>query len=128
MGNSKIENYKKAVKKLAQVVSEAGEHPSELIRDGVIQRFEFCTELAWKSIREYMLNQHFAELNSPKTVMKEAFSNGIISCDKEWLSILNDRNLTAHIYDEATAEEIFGRIQSQYLKAFEELNSFFNNL
>lgn len=45
------------------------------IRDGVIQRFEFCVELAWKTLREYLLDQGYTEINSPKSVMKQAFAD-----------------------------------------------------
>lgn len=35
--------------------------------------------------------------------------------------MLSDRNLTAHVYNDATATEIFGRIQSKYLALFDGL-------
>jgi hypothetical protein len=38
-----------------------------------------------------------------------------------WLSIIDDRNLTTHIYNEAVAVEIGGRIISFYLPKFEAL-------
>ena len=45
------------------------------------------------------------ELNSPKSVMTEAYNN-IISDDEGWLQILRDRNSTTHIYDEEDAATI----------------------
>lgn len=127
MGASKIENYLRAVERLSQAVSEAGENPSDLIRDGVIQRFEFCSELAWKAMREYLIDQGFWQINSPKSVMKEAYAANIISDERKWIGILNDHNLTAHIYDEERAVEIFNRIRTDYLEAFQELKNFFKH-
>ena len=37
-----------------------------------------------------------------------------------WLELLNDHNLTSHVYDEATARAIFDRIESQYLPLFDK--------
>ncbi|MEG0906223.1 MAG: hypothetical protein RSF87_08325, partial [Cellulosilyticaceae bacterium] len=37
---------------LNEAIIECGEMPTALNRDGVIQRFEFTTELAWKASRE----------------------------------------------------------------------------
>ena len=35
------------------------------------------------------------------------------------LDMLEDRNKTAHIYDEDTAKDIFERIRGKYVKVFE---------
>ena len=72
----------------------------------MIQRFEFCTELAWKTLREYLLDQGYTEINSPRATLKQAFAEGIIT-DEAWLTMLADRNMTSHVYDDATAAENF---------------------
>lgn len=90
-------------------------------RDGVIQRFEFCTELAWKSTREFLISEGYVDLNSPKSVMKQAYTDGIISDEKTWLELLYSRNLTSHIYDEHTASDIFTNIKEKYSLLFKQL-------
>ena len=42
----------------------------------------------------------------------------MIQDQQEWIELLNDRNLTSHVYDEATARTIFERIESQHLALF----------
>ncbi|MEG1637300.1 MAG: nucleotidyltransferase substrate binding protein [Cellulosilyticaceae bacterium] len=49
---TKISNFLNAVQRLNEAIIECGEMPTALNRDGVIQRFEFTTELAWKASRE----------------------------------------------------------------------------
>lgn len=93
----------------------------QLARDGIIQRFEFTCELAWKTAREWLLDQGYVELNSPKAVMRQAFADGLISDSDGWIGLLNDRNMTSHIYDENTANQIFQRIRTCHLPLFEEL-------
>ena len=118
---TKFNNFKNALQKLKDGISDYDKAKIETIRDGVIQRFEFTTELAWKSVREYLLTEGIIDINTPKTVMKEAFSAGIISNEQGWLQILNDRNATSHIYDEEEAVEIFDRIITQHINLFNEL-------
>jgi hypothetical protein len=36
------------------------------------------------------------------------------------LRIVDDRNLTTHLYDKATSREVFGRIKSVYFKLYTE--------
>ena len=113
-------NYlKEAVKRLREALDDYKKYPLDSVRDGAIQRFEFCTELAWKTMREYLLDQGYTNINSPKEVIKQAFAFGMIEDSKVWLELLNDRNLTSHVYDEATARAIFDRIESQYLPLFD---------
>ena len=102
-------------------MQEYGERPSTTVRDGVIQRFEFCAELAWKALREYLLDQGFTELNSPKAVLRQAFAAGLVEDDAAWTGLLNDRNLTSHVYDEAMAASIFAKISVSYLPLFRAL-------
>ena len=120
--SNKVENLKKAVDRLSEGILELQANQSSIVRDGVIQRFEFTTELAWKATREYLMDQGFVDINSPKSVMKEAFSYGLITDDKIWVQLLNDRNLTSHIYKEEIADEICERIIKTYFQEFKALS------
>ena len=120
--SNKVENLRKAVERLSEGILELQANQSSIVRDGVIQRFEFTTELAWKATREYLMDQGFVDINSPKLVMKEAFSFGLITDDNIWIQILNDRNLTSHIYKEEIADEICERIIKTYFQEFKALS------
>ena len=73
----KYEKLVQAVQRLDEAIADYDQMGLDSIRDGVIQRFEFCAELAWKTLREYLLDQGYTEINSPKSVMKQAFADGI---------------------------------------------------
>lgn len=91
------------------------------MRDGVIQRFEFCAELAWKTLREKLIEEGYTDLNSPKAVIRQGYAAGFLPEGELWITLLNDRNQTSHIYDETTADEIFSRIRSQYIVMLQNL-------
>lgn len=115
---TKIENYEKAVARLTEAVALCQENPCSFYFDALIQRFEFTTELAWKSCKEQLQEQGFLEVNGPKAVMREAFSAGLVEDDHLWIGILTDRNRTSHIYDEDTAREIAENVMGCYLPVF----------
>ncbi|MCF0146901.1 MAG: nucleotidyltransferase substrate binding protein [Clostridium sp.] len=52
---------------------------------------------------------------------KKAYVNNLISDDKVWINLLEDRNPTSHIYNENMAKEIADRVKNQYVDAIEEL-------
>lgn len=116
--NDKCSKFLSAIERLQEAISEYDDHPTDTMRDGVIQRFEFCTELAWKSAREYLLEEGFVDINSPKAVMREAYAFGLIDNDTLWNDLLKDRNQTSHVYNEETARNIFARIRTDYYQAF----------
>jgi nucleotidyltransferase substrate binding protein (TIGR01987 family) len=124
--SNKLHNFKSAVERLGEALIELENSSSSVVRDGVIQRFEFTTELAWKATREYLLDQGFVEVNSPKSVMKEAFSYGLIKNDEIWVQILNDRNLTSHIYKEDISIEICNRIIATHFNELKALSERLN--
>lgn len=82
---------------------------TEWTRDAAIQRFEFTFELAWKSIA-WFARREGVECLSPRQSLRTALSLGWIEDDELWLTMLDDRALAAHTYNEAIAEEIFGRL------------------
>lgn len=117
----KYKNLINAVTRLEESISDYEKSNMDSVRDGVIKRFEFCTELSWKTLREYLIDQGYTEINSPRAVMKAAFTDKIIDDEIAWLDIINARNLTAHIYDEQTAQTIYANISTTYIKLFRKL-------
>ena len=111
----------KFTEKYQKLISATDRLKEDSVRDGAIQRFEFCTELAWKTVREYLIEQGYTDINSPKSVMKTAFSDGLLTNENGWLEILESRNITSHVYDERTAATIFDNIKKIYTPLFEEL-------
>ena len=122
----KYEKLISATARLKQAIADYDSLRLDSVRDGVIQRFEFCTELAWKTLREYLIEQGYTDINSPKSVMKTAFSDGLLKDETGWLEILEARNITSHVYDENTAATLFDNIKKIYTPLFEELISELN--
>lgn len=111
-----------AVERLEEALKDYGRYPLDSIRDGVIQRFEICTELAWKTAREYLIDQGYTDgINSPKAVMRKAYAAGLLQEEQGWIDLLDARNLTSHIYDEATAQQVFEQISGRFCPLMHQL-------
>ena len=100
----------------ARLAEAVAQQESDLIRDATIQRFEFTFEVVWKTLKLYLERQGY-ECGGPRPTLKKAFAESLIPNPEEadvWLQMLEDRNLTAHAYDEALANRIYGRIVRDY--------------
>lgn len=107
-----IQSLEKAYLRLKDAVQRARD---DLDKDGVIQRFEFTTELLWKTLKR-VLNYNMEECYGSKDCLKKAFKYGLIDDDEILLDMLEDRNKSSHIYNEALSEEIFERIKAVYVE------------
>lgn len=117
----KFMNLKKAYLKLVEV-SKKYDFEDEIIRDSLIQRFEFTYELCHKTLQEFMRFEGIALINTfPRTIFKKAYSNDLISDELVWLRLLEDRNSTSHIYNEKLADDIAKRIALEYVPVIGEL-------
>ncbi len=67
------------------------------------------------------MEQGFADLNSPRSVLRQAVACGLITGSEDWTALMEDRNSTSHVYDEGLADEIAGRIRDRHVKLFAEL-------
>ncbi len=66
-------------------LTEACEQPfTPFIRDSVIQRFEFCWELAWK-ILKLRLEMVGIEVLTPRDVFQESLNKGLIRDGNAWV-------------------------------------------
>ena len=101
---SLIKNLEKANKKLKEA---AKFNPSRMNKDATVQRFEFTFELAWKTIREYLIDQGIRNCNSPKSCIREAARLDVIDNPEEWIEYLKSRNFTVHAYNEEIADEVY---------------------
>ena len=102
-----------AVARLQEAVAQP---ESAIVRDAVIQRFEFSFELVWKALKLYLERQGH-ECGGPRPTLKKAFADGLIPTPEEadvWLQMLEDRNLTSHAYDEALATRIYQHVVRDY--------------
>jgi nucleotidyltransferase substrate binding protein (TIGR01987 family) len=88
----------------------AGPAPTDLLlRDGLIQRFEFCFELAWKAIQATAAVEGVA-VRSPKSALAHALRMGWAADESLWFRMLEARNLSSHTYHEPVAEEVAAEI------------------
>ena len=95
----------------------------QLGKEGTIQRFEICIELAWKTIRDYMeYNNVVLDKITPNSVIKEAFATKLIADGEGWMMALDARNKMSHTYDLERFELVLRQIGERYLKCFGQLH------
>lgn len=117
-------NYKKAVFQLNQAVALNQQRPlSDLEKQGLIQAFEYCHELAWNVMKDFFDYQGKTALMGSRDVTRVAFKRGLISDGEGWMSMISSRNQTSHTYNETTANEVVGKIIAHYHRLFLALQS-----
>jgi nucleotidyltransferase substrate binding protein (TIGR01987 family) len=118
----RFSNFNKAFSKLSQAVTQAKEEKlSELETEGLIQRFEYTYELAWKTLQDYIKDLGIPDVNGPSKVLQEALKMELISDSEGWVKLKKSREKTSHTYDPETAEEIKELILDQFFQLFVEL-------
>ena len=112
-------NFRKALAKMSEAIDIVAEKYEwqdsidELLKEGLIQRFEYTHELAWKVMKDYEEYQGYNNIRGSRDAIRLALQIGIIE-DKEWIETIEDRNLTSHNYDEEVAEDVFISIVNDY--------------
>lgn len=119
--SEKIKDLENAVSRLDEAIKDSKKIELSTLKDGVIQRFEFTLELSWKILKTYLVNEGIDCVNTPKSVIREAYKAGIIKNGEIWIEMIDDRNLTSHIYSQSMADDIYLRITKKYFKELELL-------
>jgi nucleotidyltransferase substrate binding protein (TIGR01987 family) len=133
--HQRFANYVRALYKLEQAVAymkqnfiEDKEHETdseylgfvldEILKEGLIQRFEYTHELAWNVMKDYADYQGNNNVGGSRDATREALQLKIIENGEEWMDMIRSRNKTTHTYNEATADEIYGKIIEDYFPLF----------
>lgn len=116
----RLKDFENAFIKLKEGTQK--ENPDDLEIDGVLQRFEFTFDLAWKTLKDYMEYQGFSnKIGSPREIIQQAFKHELIEDGETWIKMMLSRNALSHLYDENTSRKIYEEIKKQYIELLETL-------
>jgi len=117
----RFSNFKKALERFEEAVAENTQ--DRLSQEGLIQRFEYTFELAWKSLQDLLQERGLAEVRGPKPVLEQAFQDGLIADGVLWMEMMRARNETSHIYDEKVFLKIYGQAKDRFLQPLQALRA-----
>ncbi len=116
-------SYGRALALLREGVSQADAAGlSDLEKEGLVQRFEYTWELAWKLLKDYLEAEVVVlETITPRATVRAAFSAQLIGHGDLWMAALDARNAMAHTYDARRFDKVIGELRGVYLGLFEAL-------
>ena len=121
----RFQNFDRALVLLREALERGPGVLSNLEKEGVIQRFEYTFELAWKTIKDFLEEGGLIiSPLTPRQVLKDAYVAKVLADGQGWIDMLDHRNLLSHAYDFAVFEKAVDAIAARYLPALEDLHEF----
>jgi len=115
----RLQNFSKAFEQLEKFMKK--DSLNEFEEQGLIQCFEYNYELSWNTIKDFYENQGETNIQGSKDAFRLAFKRGLVSSGDVWMDMVQNRTLTTHTYNKATADEITKAIKNDYYPAFKKL-------
>lgn len=123
---SKFFAYKQAVEgfihSLQIDISSFDEIVADSIKNGQIQKFEYCTELTWKIVKRFLYLFAGLDTNSPKEAIKYLFTTKYVN-QKDYealMAMIEDRNMLSHIYRQEYFNKIYVKLK-EYSERMEKI-------
>lgn len=118
----------KALHRLDEALKRCVKNNDDQLRDGCIQRFEYCYELSVKTLRRFLevsgeAKELIDALSFPDLIRVGNEKNLLRSDWPIWKTYRDARNATSHTYNEKKAQEVFSVIPDFYLEALFLLNT-----
>ncbi len=117
----RFQNLKKAFNQLTVAVDQYPDL-NDMEKEGMVQRFEYTYELAWKTLKDYLESQE-VEAKFPRDVIKMAFQYEIIKDGEVWMDMLERRNEMSHTYNETYFKNVVELIGGPYFQAINQVMS-----
>ena len=119
----RFSNFSRAFNLLRSALELEPDSLSQLEKEGIIQRFEYTFELAWKVLKDKMeYDGLILDQISPKAVVRQAYAAKYLDSVEVWLQMIGDRNLMSHTYDFAKFEAIINTLRHRYLPVLYEFH------
>lgn len=115
----RFQNFERAFQQLTAAVVKLDEL-SDLEKEGLIQRFEYTFELAWKTLKDYLESQEVIA-KFPRDVVRQAFHYELIVDGDIWMDMLEKRNLIALTYNEENFRKAIEAISKHYYQAIKQV-------
>ncbi|MFN7258289.1 MAG: nucleotidyltransferase substrate binding protein [Cyclobacteriaceae bacterium] len=112
----RFSNYNKALAQLKRFFAK--KELNELEEQGLIKAFEYTYELAWNTIKDFYEDQGETGIQGSKDAVRLAFKRGLIGEGESWMEMIENRKLTVHTYNVATATEVVNLIKKKYFDLF----------
>ena len=117
----RFSNYLKALSQLEKFIDKGD--LSELEKQGLIKAFEYTSDLAWNTLKDFLEFQGQTDIYGSRDATRRAFQLGIIENGETWMDMLKSRNTTSHTYNIEVAEEICQAILDDYFPLFIQLKA-----
>lgn len=121
----RFQNFENAFISFKEAVEEHGNTTNELLKAGIIQRFEFTHELSWKVMKDFLIFEGIQNIIGSRSAVREALNKDLITNGEVWMDMIETRNITVHAYDEEILSKEFNKITNEY---FGLLFEFYNKM
>ena len=116
----RFDNFSRALALLREAAEDDPSRLSDLEREGLVQRFEYTFELAWKTLKDRLEHDGLRlPTVTPRNVIRAAFTARKIEAADDWIDMLTDRNRMSREYDSVVFEEVANSVHVRYLGLFE---------
>lgn len=92
-----------------------------IVRDALIQRFEFTFEAGWRAAYRWLRARGADVAEEAFAVLPRAFANRLVADEAGWAEMRRKRNLTSHTYQEQLAIEVAAFVRSTGVRLLDEL-------
>ena len=113
-----LDPFSKALTRLHEVLPMS---ETSIVRDALIQRFEFTFETAWKAAYRWLRARGADVSEEAFAVLPRAFANRLLADEGAWNQLRKMRNLTSHTYHEPFAVEVAAFVRQDGVRLFDEL-------
>lgn len=125
---NRLDTAHRAISTLDEVIERHAVQPDDVTADALIKRFEYSSEAVWKVAQALLQEVHARPVGSPRLAIEGSLAIGLLSDAEaeEALRMVQDRNVTVHVYGLDRVEEVkervpgYARLLRRWLAAIEQ--------
>lgn len=117
----RFQNFCRALNQLNEALELYDDSAPNIVKEGILQRFEFTHELAWKVLKDYLEYEGHQNITGSRSAVRLSFNLGLIEEGPIWMNMIESRNRTVHAYDETILINELGKVRKNYARCFNQL-------